>query len=270
MRTISLVTIGLLFFSAVSAQTISDCDAETAFGLVRTDTGHLLGDFCVNRDAGSMTGPISVSGLTLTVEGGENFTFEDLDGGTRDQMVIAPVITATYHNLGNEFDQSPEINVLTKEGYLTGFIYDGLATPTDLAPSYYVHVSGEVGGVVGLTGEAVFDGGTTVVELADNPQYGLTKETKGTISLTVAEDGTVSGFGGFSTKNIRSAGYSENEWVEMTVTIDELRGIATGSAGHVIKSYALVTSQVVDAEGDMREEKGAMEVFLFDPRMRDG
>lgn len=69
--------------------------------------------------------------------------------------------------------------------------------------------------------------------LTDNTQYGTAKGTQGVIEIVVADDDTVTGSGSFQTQNIRSAGNSNNEWVSMTLVIDELRGFATGSTGQV-------------------------------------
>lgn len=260
----------LLLSLPASSQQLESCEKERAFGQVIGSSNPQLGDFCVDRENGSLSGPIELSGLTLTMDDGVNFTFEDLAKRSGNQMQIAPVITATYHS-GSVDDQSPEINVLSGNDFFVGFIYDDLATPSDLASSFYVHVAdgASIDGMtpLGFKGEAIFQNGSATITLSDNTQYGTAKGTDGTITMTVAEDGTVTGSGAIRTQNIRSAGFSPNEWVSMSIEIDELRGFATGPTGQVIKSYALVTADVIDAEGDLRQSKGSIEVFLFDPKI---
>lgn len=273
-KELAFVTVAFAFaFSSVTAQSLIDCQHERAFGKISniaTASDEVLGDFCVDRETGSITGPISLSGLTLTMDDGVNFTFQDLNGSSGNQMQIAPVITATYHSTDVQ-DQSPEINVIAGSSYFVGYIYNDLAGPSDLTADFAVHVGGGVsvegGSSLGFQGEAQFVDGAATVALSDNAGYGTTKGTEGAIEIVVADGGTVTGTGTFKTHNIRSAGYRENEWVSITITIDELRGFATGPTGQVIKSYALVTADVIDAEGDMRQENGSFEVFLYDPKI---
>lgn len=260
----------LLSSFAASAESHPDCQHENAFGKVTTSAGDVLADFCVDRETGSISGPFSVLGLTLTKDDGLNFTFEDLGGGSANVMQIAPVLTATYHN-SNVEDQSPEVNVMSGPDFFVGFIYNDLATPQQLADSFYVHLAdgASIDGMtpLGFTGQATFVDGQTTISVIDNTQYGTAKGTEGSISLTVSDNGTISGEGHIFTNNIRSAGYSQNEWVSMSIRIDELRGFATGSTGQVIKSYALVTADIIDAEGDNHQSTGSMEIFLYDPQI---
>lgn len=274
MRTnvLTLVAPFLVWCLPAAAQPVADCDKEMAFGQIIGGSEPQLGDFCVDRDAGNLFGPFNLDGLTLTVDDGVNFTFEDLAKPSGNQMQIAPVLTATYHN-GDVDDQSPEINALFGNDFFVGFIYNELASPSDLAPSFYVHVAdgASIDGMtaLGFMGEAVFEDGFATVVVSDNTQYGTAKGTESAIGLTVDDDGSVTGSGEIRTQNIRTAGFSPNEWVSMSIEIDELRGFATGPTGQVIKSYALVTAEIVDAEGDIRKSKGSIEVFLFDPKIWD-
>lgn len=246
------------------------CDAEPAFGVVARDAGPQLGDFCVDRDAGALAGPVSLSGLTLVMDDGVNFTFEDLAKRSGNLMQIAPVLTATYHGAEVD-DQSPEVNAMVGGEFVVGFLYDDLAAPEGLAENFLVYVADAASITqrtpLGFTGEARFENGTATIALEDNTEYGTAKGTEGTLTLTVAADGSVTGNGAFSTRNIRSAGYSANEWVSMQVTIDALRGFATGPTGQVIKTYALASADIVDAEGDARKSSGYLEIFLFDPKI---
>lgn len=270
MKTIAFLTPFLLWCLPITAQPITNCGAEMAFGQIIGRSDPQLSDFCVDREAGSLSGPFVLDGLTLTMDDGVNFTFEDLARRSGNQMQIAPVLTATYHG-GKVDDQSPEVNALVGNDFFVGFIYNELASPSDLAPSFYVHVAdgASIDGMtpLGFTGEAIFQDGISNITLSDNTQYGTAKGTEGAITLTVADDGSVTGSGVIRTQNIRSAGFSANEWASMAIEIDELRGFATGPTGQVIKSYALVTANIIDAEGDSRQSKGAMEVFLFDPKI---
>lgn len=146
-----------------------------------------------------------------------------------------------------------------------------MGATSDLAPSFYVHVAdgASIDGMtpLGFKGEANFQDGSAKVVLSDNTQYGTAKGTAGTITLTMDDNGSVTGAGTIRLQNIRSAGFSPIEWVSMLIEIDELRGFATGPTGQVIKSYALVTADIIDAEGDMRNSRGSIEVFLFDPNI---
>ena len=252
---------------------LSVCQGKRAFGKISniaSSSSDRLGDFCVDHDKGSIAGPISLSGLTLTKHDGVNFTFEDLAGRSGNQMQIAPVLTATYHS-GKVEDQSPEINVLAGSEFFVGFIYNELASPKQLADKFHVFLAdgASIDGMtpLGFVGDAVFQDGSATVALSDNTQYGTAKETEGYITLTVADDGSVTGSGALKTRNIRLAGYKPNEWVSMSITIDQLRGFATGPTGQVIKSYALVTANIIDVEGDSSQSKGSLEVFLFDPQI---
>lgn len=270
MKSFMLLAPCLFWCVPAAAQPAFGCEKEMAFGQIIGSSDPQLGDFCVDRETGSLSGPFALDGLTLTMDDGVNFTFEDLAERSGNQMKIAPVITATYHN-GNVDDQSPEINALFGKYFFVGFLYDELASPSALAPGFYVHVAdgASIDGMtpLGFMGEAEFTDGSATIALSDNTQYGTAKGTKGTITLTVADDGSVTGTGSIETQNIRSAGYRQNEWVSMTITLDTLRGFATGPTGQVIKSYALVTAEILDAEGDKRQSSGALEVFLFDPKI---
>lgn len=249
---------------------LDQCQSERAFGIVTDVSTYSLGDFCVDRASGSVKGPLTLAGLTLTKDNGVNFTFEDLSGGPRDQMEIAPVIVATHHNSDVD-DQSPEINIYQGTKHLVGFLYDELAAPDALADTFYVHVGYDGPELdiapLGFEGETVFSNGRANIDLADSADYGTTRNTKGALQLIVGSDGTVTGSGSIYSENIRSAGYSRNEWVTVDISIDEIRGFATGPTGQVIKSYALVTTEMTDAEGDVRRSKGFLEVFLYDPKI---
>ena len=142
-----------------------------------------------------------------------------------------------------------------------------------LAPNFYMFLSmglHDTGTVPYLfAGQAAFEGGVTTVTIQDHPEYSVAKNTEGAIELTVADDGSASGTGVLEAENIRSAGYQKDEWVSISVTFDDIRGYATGPTGQVIKTYALVTGEITDAEGDVRTSRGSAEIFFYDPSMRE-
>lgn len=250
---------------------LAACAGAPAFGLLSGLGGEApkLADLCVDRETGSISGAMTLEGYTLTRDDGVSATWENLSGG-RGQFQIAPVITATYHNADVD-DQSPELNVVAGGAFFRGFLYGALAAPTDLAERFLVHLGGGIevpgGTPLGFQGEATFVDGQARISIADNAGYGTAKGTEGEIVLSLDADGLVSGAGRISTQNSRLAGHSANEWTQMDITIEALRGYATGPTGQVVKSYALVTARGTDIDGDAFETEGAFEVFLFDPNL---
>lgn len=134
-------TILIAFGSCASAQQAMNGEFQRAFGRITNSSGDLLAGLCVDRTAGSASGPVSVSGLTLAMDDGVNSTIENVSGNSGSTMQIAPVNAAMYHNSKVQ-DQSPEITVLAQGNYFVGFIYDELAAPSALAANFFVHVGG--------------------------------------------------------------------------------------------------------------------------------
>lgn len=244
---------------------ISTCITERGFGLVSYKYGSdpiALSDFCFDRSNGSFNGLVSDTSLTLVADSGTSFTYEDLasGGSSRPILKIAPVITATYHG-GSIDDQSPEFYYGGNGASVTGFLYNQLATPETIGTGFRANVST---GLFSLYGEADFIDGIATFNLIDRRDTTRSRNGTGTITIIVADDGSVSGSGNFSAENIRLAGYRQNEWVSATYQVTELRGYAVGETGQVIKTYASLTGQITDAEGDVREVVASKaEIFLY-------
>lgn len=246
---------------------MADCEDERGFGYIRYGLGtgpFALSDFCINRDEGSLRGLESFGGLTLTKDDGVNFTYENLSSGgaIRPTLQIAPVITSTYHG-GIIDDQSPEFNFNNGDLSIVGYLYNALGSPERMGESFGVLVAlGEP--LFGLYGEATFENGHATFELIDSPMFGLSRNGQGQLAFVVADDGSVSGSGAFEAENVRVAGYSPNEWVKAEFEVSELRGFIVGETGQVIKTHALITGEVIDAEGDVRSVETLAEIFLLD------
>lgn len=239
-----------------------------------------LSEICVDRNGGTIVGSETVTGLQLVKRNGASEEYENLDLGIdarmRPLMQIAPTIHQTYHG-GVVDDGSPEFYFINKGGpdarqydtnkfQISGYLYDELASPEDLAERFstlamvelFKGEDGQKPGVkVGMysgllfSGEATFSDGTSEIPMTEYPDEGLGMQNgDGVIRISVDRSGALTGTGELYVENSRLAGHAPGEWIWARIEIDGLRGHAVGATGQVLKAYGVAKGELEDESGN--------------------